>query len=250
MRALHVWRPVLMVRPKAHKRAHPKLARTHPDRQVCLDPSQHCLHPRQRCGDGLVVENRFDAGQVDHCLAPRRPTAISSLGADNPATRSPRRCEQVMPAASMKARRPIVSATSQSQVALRRAISILGQVPPTCERGGERAGHVAPRRRCAPDEEMLCGEGRGGEQAVVVASEDRDRARTASRADHDHHAARAPGDIGASGGLQVSTGKPGPRPETDEGRGPHPATQRWLGIGQPEVGGDLGTRVGRLRPLA
>ena len=125
-----------------------------------------------------------------------------------------------------------------------------GQVPPTGEGGGEWTGDVAPGGRCPPDHEALSCEGGGGEQAVVVEGKDRDRARRASRSDHDHHAARARYDVGAAHRSEVRPREPGACPEADKRRGPVAAALGRLGIGQGEVAGDLVACIRALRPLA
>ena len=85
--------------------AHLQLTRAHSQRKPPLDRLD-------RLFDTGVVEERLEAPSWDHpgCLGQSRPTACSSVGLARFATRSPRRWEQLIPAASMKARRPICAA--------------------------------------------------------------------------------------------------------------------------------------------
>jgi len=82
---------------------HAELASSHPDREGRLDRGDLGREHR-------VVEDRLQACEHAQRRPTRSATASSSLRGKSPATRSPRRCEQVIPAASMNARRPIVSA--------------------------------------------------------------------------------------------------------------------------------------------
>jgi hypothetical protein len=87
---------------------HQKLTGPHPDWERRLDPGDLGR-------EAIVVENRLEAGEVaQHRPPKRRPprsaTASGSLRLGRWLTRSPRRWEQVIPAASMNARNPIASA--------------------------------------------------------------------------------------------------------------------------------------------
>ena len=86
------------------------------------------------------LDPRRDAGGVDDLLQPasesyrRVPpssaTASASLAGSSPATRSPSRWEQLIPAAGMNVARPSWPAQSASQVARSRDVSSRGSPPP------------------------------------------------------------------------------------------------------------------------
>ena len=83
--------------------------------------------------------------------APRRVTASASLGLVIPATRSPRRCEQVMPAASMKALRPMASMTATSHVARAKAPGVEpGEIALRRQAVDEGRRHGVPLRAARP----------------------------------------------------------------------------------------------------
>ena len=135
-----------------HEGAHGALAGSHPEREGGVDAGDLC------CQRGGVAEC-LCPGEVDARqgrISQSKVTARASSGRGRTATRSPRRWEQVMPAASMNALSPIVSATLTSQVARSRAMSSRGRSrPPESEevRGVvtlRRVGDVPPIKRRAP----------------------------------------------------------------------------------------------------
>jgi hypothetical protein len=88
-----------------NQRAKRALPGSHADREACLELGD-------LAGDPGRIEHRLDALEQAHRdpAAPRRATAVCSGVGSRCETRSPRRWEQVIPAASMKARSPIAEA--------------------------------------------------------------------------------------------------------------------------------------------
>jgi hypothetical protein len=115
---------------------------------------------------------------------------------------SPSRWQQVIPAACMKAGRPISAAVSASQVARSLLVSRAGSpAPPARDRVSglvrlPRSGLSPPVRKFPPGQ-------RGGvQQRGVVAGQDRHRPRRPP-AHLDDHAAGAAADVDAAGVAQV-----------------------------------------------
>ena len=115
---------------------------------------------------------------------PRRP-------ARSPATRSPSRWEQLIPAACMNVASPSSSAQSASHVARSREVSSRGRPAAAVQRGDQRAGDVPAARIGPAADQPGPGERRGGQQPGVVAGQHRHGARPGAAHGHNHPAGPA-----------------------------------------------------------
>ena len=169
---------------------------------------------------------------------PSSATASASLPGSRPASRSPRRWLQVIPAACMNVASPSSSAHSASQVARSRLVSSRGSpLPPSSAR---ISGVVTFRRagsRPAGDQAGP-GELRGGQQELVVAGQHRHGPRPPAAHLHDDAAGPA-GDVAAADGPQVGADQPGACSQADQPGGAHPPRGRGLGVREREIAVDL-----------
>ena len=207
---------------------------------------QQRLDPRRDAGG---VQDAFQRRQRDHGrAAPSRATACSSPPGSRPATRSPSRWEQLIPAARMNAASPSSSPQSASHVARSREVSSRGSPPPPSSDADQRGRDVPAARLGAAADRAAPGERRGGQQPVLVAGQDRHRA-GARAPDLHQHAARPAGHVGAADIAQVTADQPGTRPQADEPGRAHPPLRRRLGVRQREEPGDLRRAVRLLGAL-
>ena len=147
-----------------------QLPGAHPDRE-------HGLDPRRDAGgvDDLLERRQRDHGrpgrpEQPHRLRPRWP-------ARSPATRSPSRWEQLIPAACMNVASPSRSAQSASQVARSRQVSSRGRPRPAVQRGDQRVREVPPARIGPAADQRVPGEPGRRQQPGVVAGQHRHRPR-------------------------------------------------------------------------
>ena len=137
-----------------------------------------------------------------------------------------------------------------TQVERSRARESRGRSRPTGERGDERARHVAPVGLGPAHDEALARPGRGAPRARAASSPRTGTTRgrrpwTSTTTPPERQSTSCAGDE-----AQVGPDQPGPGPEGDQARGPLAPGHRGLGVGQGQVGGQLGLGVGRLGPLA
>ena len=113
-------------------------------------------------------------------------TASASPAGSSPATRSPSRWEQLIPAACMNVASPSSSAQSASQVARSREVSSRGRPAPAVQRADQRVRQVPAARIGPAADQPGPGEPGRGQQPGVVAGQHRHRARPgAAHGDHD-----------------------------------------------------------------
>ena len=212
-----------------------QLPGAHPDRQEQLDPR----------GDAGAVGDVLQDRQRDHDgrAAPGSRTASASAAGSSPASRSPGRWEQVIPAARMNVARPGSSATSASQVARSREVSSRGSPAPPAS---DRASGVVMFRRAgigpAADRRGPGGRRRGQQPAVAAGQHRHDPGPGAADGDHDPPDRQI---TPVPRTAQVGADQPGAGAQADQPGGPHPARQRGLRVRQRQVPGDL-RRAGRL----
>ena len=186
------------------------------------DPDgQEHLDPRRDAG---AVGDLFQGRQRDHDgrAAPSSRTASASAAGSRSASRSPRRWEQVIPAACMNVARPMSWAASASQVARSREVSSRGSPVPAGQRADQRGGDVAAAGVGAAADQPGPGGCRRGQQPAVVAGQHRHRPRPGAAADGDDHPAGPAGHVGAVHGAQVSADQPGAGPQADQPARAHP----------------------------
>ena len=156
-------------------------------------------------------------------------TAPASPAGSSPATRSPSRWEQLIPAACMNVASPSSSAHSASQVARSREVSSRGRpVPPS---SALISGFVRFRRpgSAPPQTSPVPADARRGQQPGVVAGQHRHGPRAGAAHGHDHAAGPAR-DVGAAHLAQVAADQPGAGAQADQPRRPHPPLRRGLGV--------------------
>ena len=220
--------------------ADPQLAVPHPD-------GQHGLDPRRDAGG---VDDLLEHRQRDHRrpVPPSSRTASASPPGCSPATRSPSRWEQLIPAACMNVASPSSSAASASQVARSRLVSSRGSPPPPSSAVISGLVDVPPAGIGPAADQPGPGEPGRSQQPGVVAGQHRHHAGAAAP-DLDHDAARAAQDVAAAHVAQASADQPGAGSQADQPRGAHPPLRGGLGAGQREEAVDLRRAVGRLGPL-
>ena len=148
---------------------------------------QHGLDPRRDAGG---VDDLLERRQRDHAAGPPRAAAPPRprRPGSSPATRSPSRWEQLIPAAGMNVARPSSSAQSGQPGGAQPGGVQPGQPAPAVQRPDERVRQVpAARIGAAADQPGPGGPGRG-QQPGVVTGQHRHRARPGA-ADGDHHPA-------------------------------------------------------------
>ena len=174
---------------------------------------------------------------------------LASSTSGSSATRSPSRCEQRNPAASMNARRPIDSAHSQSQVdrsrpgSRRASPASAHSAAPSAALRLRRPGSRPPSRNPRPAKRAASSRGE------LEAGQHRHRPRPASRDLH-HQSARAPLDVMPAQVAQLGADESRPRPQADQRRGAHPPRLGGLRGGQAQVAVDLRLPIGGLGALA
>jgi hypothetical protein len=185
--------------------------------------------------------------------AQRPPPSAATADASSPggsvATRSPRRWEQVMPAASMNVRSPIPPATLHSQVARIRESSIRCSSPPP---ESEAVRGLVTLRRAGdppPDQEPLSRPCRCSHQSVAIAGEHRRRPGTAPQADHDHHPAGTNPHVCADYGLQVGAEHACAGRDANERRGQTAHAWRRRSRNSPMASKDQRARDGSPKPV-
>ena len=183
-----------------------------------------------RPGDPERSTTCLEAGERDCRLTGcrRAERRRGSRAGSRAAIRSPRRWEQVIPAAAMNVARPRRSAQAASQVARSQAGVQPGQAGPARQRTDQRGGHVPPPGVAPAGDQAGPGERRGGQQQVVVAGQDRHGPGPAA-ADPRHDAAGPADDVAAADLAQVRAGQPSARARADQPGRTHPPRRRAPG---------------------
>ena len=218
----------------------PQLAGAHPDRQ-------HGLDPRRDAGG---IDDRLEHRQRGHerRTAPSSLTASASPAGSSPATRSPSRWEQLIPAACMNVASPSSCAQSASHVARSREVSSRGRPGAAVQRGDQRVRDVPPGRIGPAADQRGPGEPGCGQQPGVVAGQHRNRARPGAA--HKDNDPAGPGDhVAAARVAQVAADQPGTRAQADQPGRAHPPLRSGLGVRQREIAADLRRAVRLLGPL-
>ena len=182
----------------------------------------------------LLQRRQRDHGRA----APSSRTACSSPPGSRPATRSPSRWEQLIPAARMNVASPSCSAQSRQPGRAQPGGVQPRQPAPAVQGGGQRVRDVPPARVGAAADQAGPRGRSSGQQPALVARDDGNRPCTRAPDCHDHAAGPA-ADVGAPDVAQVAADQPGAGPQADQRRHPHPPRCRGLRIGQRQVAGDL-----------